>query len=149
MPRLKVRGGQQDDLGVGVIRRGPVVFMPQTVSGASTRRADVGVTVVTIDAPSLQHPLDVALVPGPTDVIDDTVLGPSLQRSPNLRSNLVERLVPVDPLPAAFATLADSLHRVQNPLGIVNLIDCSRALGAGPATASGVVRVPLKLGDLP
>ena len=149
MTRLKVRGGQQDDLGVGVIRRGPVVLMPQAVSGASTRRADVGVTVMAIDAPSLQHPLDVALIPWPTDVIDDAVLGSSLQRSPNLRSNLVERLVPVDPLPASFATLADSLHRVQNPLSIVNLIDCSRTLGAVPATASRVVRVTFELSDLP
>src|SRR5205085_1902830 len=67
--RLQVGGDQQDEVGVGVVRAGPVVSLPDGVAEAGAGRADVGVAVVPVHAPRLQDALDVALVAGPADVV--------------------------------------------------------------------------------
>ena len=85
VPSLKVRGGQQDDLRVGVVGRGAVVLVPQPVPEPRAGGADVRVAVVPVDAPCLQNPVRVALVTRSAHVVDDPVLGPCLQRGADLR----------------------------------------------------------------
>ena len=124
------------------------MVVPQAVAGAGPCRADVGVAVVAVDPPGLQHPLDVALVARPADVVHHPILRPGLQRGPNLRCDLVQRLVPVYPLPAALASLTDPLQGVEYAFRVVDLVDRGGPLGTGPATAPWMVGITLELSDL-
>ena len=66
-------GDQQNERRIGMIGTGPIVGLPDRVAEPRAGRADVRVAVVAVDAPRLQHALDVAFVAGPADVIDDFV----------------------------------------------------------------------------
>ena len=71
------------------------------------------------------------------------------EAEPLVQEDHVERLVPRDPFPLAAAAVADPLHRVQHPLGVVDLVEGGRALGAVAAARAGVERVALELADPP
>ena len=73
MPRLQVRRDQQYELRVAVIRRRTIRTLPDRVTESRTRRADVRMRVVTIDAPRLKYAIDESLVPRTTDVVDDLI----------------------------------------------------------------------------
>ena len=104
--------------------------------------------VVTVDPPRLEDPIDVAVLAGPADVVHHRVAAILHERGADLGPDLLERLVPGDPLPLAGAPLAGPLHRVEDPLGVVDLVEGGWALGAVPAPAAGVLGVALDLGDL-
>src|SRR6266403_1867313 len=146
---LEVRGQQQDEAGVGVIRRGPVHAVPEGVAGARAGRADVGVAVVTVDPPRVKHALQVdELVPGPAQVIHD-FLGPTLDEGlPNAAGDIVERVVPGHALPLPGTPGALAAHRVEDALGILDLIQGGRALGAVATAAARMHGVALELLDL-
>ena len=144
---LQVRGEQQDHLGVRVVRRRAVVAAPGGVAQSGTRRADVGVAVVAVDAPRQQEALGEPVLAGPTDVVDHAVATVGLDRGADPGRDIVERLVPGAPLPPTGAALADPPERVQDPLGVVDLVDGRRALGAVAAARPRVRRVALHLGD--
>ena len=55
MSGLEVRGEQKNEAGVGVVRRGTVGVVPEHVAEARGRRTKIGVRIVTVDAPRLQH----------------------------------------------------------------------------------------------
>ena len=74
VPGFKVCRDQEDDLGVCVVSRGAVVSHPALIADASVRRTDVGVAVVAIHTPRLQHTVGVSLFAGATDVIHDLVV---------------------------------------------------------------------------
>src|SRR5262245_20119937 len=140
-------GNEQDELGVGVIGTRPVVRLPDGVAEPRPGRADVGVAVVAVHAPRLQDALDVALVAGPADVVDDLVAPAFLQRAADARGDQLQRLVPADLLPLPLAALADAPQRVQDAVGVVDLIERRRPLGAQPAATGRVDRVALELAD--
>src|SRR5688572_29928410 len=101
-----------------------------------------------IDAPRLEHALHVAVLAGPPDVVHDLVL-PSLgQGCPNPPRDVVQRGVPRDALPLARSARPAALHRIEDALGIVDLVDRRWPLGAVASTAAGMERVPLQLADL-
>ncbi|MEJ7722313.1 MAG: hypothetical protein WKF58_18615 [Ilumatobacteraceae bacterium] len=145
---LEVRRDQEDHLGVGEVARRPVVTHPRLVADAGVGRADVGVAVVPVDAPRLEHAVGVTVLSGSTDVVHHLVVAILGDRRADAAADLVEGLVPRDALPPAAAALADALQRVQDPLGIVHLVEGRRALGAVAATAGGMLGVALDLGDL-
>ena len=145
---LQVRGQQQDEARVGVIRRGPVHPVPEGVAGARAGRAHVGVAVVAVDAPGVKHALQVdELVAGPAEVVHHFFL-PSLdQRLANPAADVVEDLVPRDALPLAAAARALAPQRIENPLRILHLVERGWALGAVAPAAARVHRVALELLD--
>src|SRR5439155_1366114 len=55
--------------------------------------------------------------------------------------------VPRDALPLAGATLARAPHRITDALGIVDLVERGRALGAVAAAAAGMDGIALELLD--
>ena len=100
--------------------------------------------VVAVDAPGLQDALDVAFIARPADVIDDFVMAVFFEGFANARGDHLDRFLPADALPFAFAALADALERIQDPVGIVDLIDRRGAFGAQPAAAGRMQRVALR-----
>src|SRR5262249_48820911 len=58
-----------------------------------------------------------------------------------LRRDLVERLLPADPLPAVLSALADPLQRVVEPVGVVVQLDARGALDAELPLRDGVLAV--------
>ncbi len=149
MPGLEMRADEQDDLGVGVVGARPVEFVPQCVAEAGARRADGGVRVMAIDAPRLQHPVGVAFVPGAADMVDHPVPRAGIERITDFCRDFVQRLLPRDTLPLARAALALALQRVQDALGIVNLVDGRWSLGAVAPAAGGMCRVAFELAHSP
>ena len=143
-----MRRDEEDHLGVGEVRRRAVVAHPRLVADAGVRRADVGVAVVAVDVPRLEHTIGVAVLAGAADVVHHLVAAALLERPPDAGPDLVERLVPRDAFPAARPSLARALQRMQHPLGVVDLVERRRSLGAVAAAAGRVLGVALELGDL-
>ena len=57
------------------------------------------------------------------------------------RGDLAERLVPGDALPLAAALGPDAAQRVQQPVGVIDVIEIRPHLGAEPAARDGMVRI--------
>src|SRR2546426_8818720 len=146
---LEVRGEQQDEARVGVIRRGPVHAVPERVAGARARRADVGVAVVAVDPPRVEHALQVdELVSGTAEVIHDFLLPALDERLADPSRDVVERVVPRYALPSTAAARPLAAHRIEDALGILHLIEGGGTLGAVAAAAARMHRVALELLDL-
>ncbi len=147
VPALEVRRDKQRRARVRVVRARAVSAGPHLVAGARSRRADVGVAVVPVDAPRADRAVGEVVFAGPSHVVHDAVEA-LLARRPHLRSDVLERLVPADALPLALAALADALERVEDPLRIIRLVVRRRTLRAvAPATAR-MHRVAFELADL-
>jgi len=97
----------------------------------------------------VEDPLHVGVVAHPTHVVHDLVVAFLPEGVAYAGAYLVQGLVPADSLPEALAPLAHPLHRVQDPLGVLHLVDGGRALGAVAAPTGRVHRVSLELGDPP
>ena len=89
-----------------------------------------------------------AVVPRPADVIHDLVAAILDYGGAHAGGDVVERRVPAHSHPAAGATLADALHGIQDALGVADLIDRRRSLGAGAAATSRMYRVAFEATDL-
>src|SRR5205085_5477767 len=139
---------QQDKPGVGVIRRRAVGALPQRVADAGRRRADVRVRVVAVNAPGLQHALDVAVVAGPAHVVHHFIAAAFDERLANLSRERVEHFVPGGALPLAFAARADAFQREEDAFGVVDLVDSGRPLGAVTPARRRVLRVAFELANL-
>lgn len=77
-----------------------------------------------------------------------TSFGRSSVSAPDAPGAVVERFIPTDLHPFAFAALARALERVEDAIRIGDLVDCRWAFGAVSATRTRVLRVPLKLPHL-
>src|SRR2546423_1354779 len=100
---------------------------------------------MSVDAPRLQDAVDKALVPRPSDVIDDLVPPVLDERRADLRRNVVEHLVPRHAFPFAVAAFPLSPHRIKDAVLVVDLIDRRRPLRAVPPAAARMIRIALKL----
>jgi uncharacterized protein YigA (DUF484 family) len=145
--RLEVAREQQDELRVFVVGRRAVRAGPQRIAQARGAAAHVGVAVVAVDAPALQHAIHVAVVTRAADVVHDLGLAPFDECAPNLRRERVEHVVPAHALPLARAARTNALHRVEHAAGVLYLIERRRSLGAVAAARAGVERVALELLD--
>src|SRR6476646_10657582 len=112
------------------------------------RGAHVRVTVVAVDAPALQHAIDVAVLAGPADVVYHLVPPVLLNRLADPAADVFELLVPRDARPAAVAARAAALERIENAIWIFELIGRDDALGARAAARPGVDRVALDLANV-
>ncbi len=149
MPRLEMGADHQDKTGVTVIGRRPVQPLPQLIPQPCRGGTDIGMAVVAVNAPCLQDPLHVSVVPGPADVIHDFV-PPSFEDQPAyLRRDLFQDALPGNSFPCAFASLSGSLQRIENAFGIVDLVDGGRAFGAVASPARGMVRISFHAPDRP
>jgi hypothetical protein len=104
--------------------------------------------VVAIDTPRLEGAVHEAVLTRTADVIHDLVVAVLPNRLAHTRSDISQRFVPADPLPLTAASLANSAHRVQNPLGVIDLIDRCWPLRAVASSRAWVRRVAFKFEDL-
>jgi len=148
MARLQVRRQQQDGARVRVVRRRSVRAGPEEVSEPSRRRADVGVAVVAVDPPCLQDAVRVAVFARPADVVHQLVPPVLLDRLADPRADVVQRLVPRDARPSALAAFAGALQRIENAIGIVELVRGDDPFRAGAAAAPGMHRIAFDLADV-
>ena len=146
--RFQVGADEEDEPRVGVVRRRPVEEVPEGVAEPGARRADVGVAVVPVHAPGLEHAVDVAFGAGPAHVIGDFVVGALLQPFADSPGDVVQCVVPGHPFPLAAAPGARPAHGIENAVGVADLVDGRRALGAIPTPAGRVVGIALELADL-
>src|SRR6185437_7859187 len=86
---------------------------------------------------------------GPSNMIHDFIAPLFQQGFSHAAGNVIESFIPRDALPLSCAARADALERVTNPLGIVDLIEGSRSLGAISAPTPGMLRVALETPDMP
>src|SRR3954453_11248009 len=126
----------------------PIVSLPDCVTETCSGGADVRVAVVAIDAPRLQHAFNIAFIARPANVIDDFVAAILFERFANSASDRFQRFLPADAFPLARATLADALKRMQDAVGVIDLIDRGRPFGTQSAAACRVKRVALELANL-
>src|SRR5215470_9129648 len=105
--------------------------MPERIARPRSRRTNIGVTVVAVDSPCMQHPLVVnEFVSGTANVVHDLVLAAFPQRAPDAATQVVQHLVPGHALPLPFTALPCSPQWIKDALRIVDLIDGGRTLGA-------------------
>ncbi len=146
--RLEMGRDQQDHLRVGMVGAGPVHPHPEVIARPPAGRADVRVRVVAVDAPRGEDPLGEAVLAGAADVVHDRVRPLLDDRLPDPAGDVVERLVPGDPLPASRTAFPDPLERVEDPIRVGDLVDGCRALGAVAAARARVLGIALELADL-
>src|SRR6185312_13642068 len=125
----EVGGDEQNTIRVRVIRVGTVHPHPEGVAGAGARRADVRVAVVAVDAPGGEHALGVAVFPRAADVVHDLVRRAALDRGANAPGEIVECHVPAHALPLPLAARTGAAQRIENALGIVDLVERGRTFG--------------------
>src|SRR5689334_16027390 len=100
----------------------PIESHPKLITFACTRRTDVGVRVMSVNAPRRENPFRESIFTGSPHVIHDLALAIFNDRLANPRSEIVKHCVPTDAFPFSFAAFPDTLERVKNPIRIVNLV---------------------------
>ena len=145
---FEVRRNQENHLCVGKVGRRTVVTHPALVADAGIRATDIGVAVVAIGAPRLEHAVGVTVFAGAADVIHHFVVAVFFEGRADPSTDFGEGLIPADAFPLTAAAFADLLKRVHDPLLVIDLVDRRRALGAVATTAGWVFGVALDLGDL-
>src|SRR5688572_1213309 len=114
---------EENETRVGMIRRGAIDAGPERIARPRSRRANIGVAVVSVYPPSMENPLVVEkLVAGAPHVIHDLIAAIFLERFAHAPGDIVEHFIPTDPFPLSFTSFADALERIKNPLGIGHLI---------------------------
>src|SRR5262249_39101230 len=145
---LEVRRQQQDEARVRVIRRRAVHAVPEGVARARAGRAHVGVAVVAVDAPGMEHALQIDELMARTAAVIHGLLGAPLDEGlPKKSGDIVEHFVPRHALPLAAAARPRAAHRIEDALGILDLIQRRGPLRAVAAPAARVHRVALELLD--
>src|SRR5262249_1151589 len=148
VPGFQMRTQQQNESRIGVIRRWAIDSMPERIARPRSRRANVGVTVVAVDSPGMQHPLVVnEFVSRTTNVVHNLVLAALLKCAAYSSAQIVEHFIPGHALPLPFTALSGSPQRIKDALRIVDLIDGGRTLGAVASATAGMRRIALKLLD--
>src|ERR1700691_893696 len=81
-------------------------------------------------------------------VVHDLFATIFLKGLPDARAESLEHLIPRSPSPFPTAPRPRTLHRIKDAIGIMNLRDRCRPLGAKASAACGVFGIAFKLRDL-
>src|SRR5262245_34333618 len=103
--------------------------------------------VVPVHAPGLQHAGGEVIVPWAPDVVHDAVVSPSVEGSADAAGDILQRFLPrgADELPGAARP--GTAQRVEDALGIADLVEGRRPLGADAPATARVHRVALEAHD--
>src|SRR5262245_7434470 len=105
--------------------------------------------VMAVDAPCLKHPFHVSVVTRPAHVVHDFIPAPLEDQLSNLRRDLVQNLIPTDPLPLSFTPFTRTFQGIQDAFGVLDLVDSRGSLGAIAATAGRMVGIPFHAPNRP
>src|SRR5580658_3225158 len=104
--------------------------------------------VVAIDAPSLQSALHNEVMARTAHVVHDLFATIFLIGLPDARAESLQHFIPRSPSPFPSAPRPRTLHRIKDAVGVMNLRDRCRTLGAKASAACGVFGIAFKLRDL-
>ena len=104
--------------------------------------------VVAVHAPRGQDSFGEAVLSRPADVVHDLVAPSIGDRASHADRDVVEGFVPGDPHPLTRAAPADPLERIENAIGVGDLVERGRTLGAVPAPRARMFGVAFELPDL-
>src|SRR5262249_20902891 len=105
--------------------------MPKRVACTSAGGADIGMAVVAVDSPGMEHPLVVnQLVARTAHVIHDFILAVFLQCLTNASTEIIQDFVPGHTFPFALTPFAGTPQGIKNALRIIHLVDGCGSLGA-------------------
>ncbi len=149
MPRLEVRADEVDHPCAGVVGARAIDAAPELVARTRCRGADVGVGVMAVDPPGGHDPLGEAVLSRSTDVVHQLAVALLPHRLANPLRQQVERLVPGDALPLPLSAGARPTQRVKDPVGVGDLVEGRRALGAVASPRPRVLRIAFELADPP
>ena len=136
---------EKDEFGIGVIRTGAVITIPDRITKTRAGGTDIGMAVVPIDVPCLQHPIHISFMTRPPYMVCNFIIAALLQRLAYTSCNVVQHFIPGHPFPVARSAFALPLERIEDTIRIRDLVDGSRAFGTVATTAARVVRIALKL----
>src|SRR5215203_3029454 len=100
---------------------------------------------MTIDAPRGENAFGETIFARPAHVIHDLLAAVLDDRVANALGDRVERFVPGGAFPLTFAAFTGAFERVENAIGIVDLIQRCGTFGAISSTRAGMFGIPLKL----
>src|SRR6476620_8835466 len=100
--------------------------------------------VMTVNTPGSEDAFGEAILARATDVIHDFVAAIFHDRFTNARRDIVKRGVPGCLFPFSGAAFTGALEWKKNAIGIVNLVECRRTLGAIAAARTRVFRIAFK-----
>src|SRR5579875_528285 len=138
-------GDEQDELGMGMVWARSIIRLPNGVAETRSRGADIRMAIVAINTPCLENALDIAFVTWSTNVVDDFIMSAFLQRPANAVGDQHEHFRPGDRLPFPAAAWADTPQRLENAVGIVDLVDSRWTFSAEPASAGWMKGIALEL----
>ena len=145
--RLKRIGPEVEDV-LGML---DVIEIPVTlpeigqVGSPAISRAEGPMAELGLGAVGVEKAFQCVLAPLPSLVKRELLGMAAVADSLQLGRDLIQGLVPTDTLPFALATGPDPLQRVQQSLGMVEMVQGGLATGTQVATAVRVVGVPLDL----
>ena len=100
---------------------------------------------MTIYIPGPEHPLHKPFMAGATDMVRNFVVATLLYCLAHSSGNIIQHTVPAYPVPLAAASFARSFHRVEHPVGILNLVEGCGAFGTISSTTCRMVGIPDQL----
>src|SRR5207302_10114739 len=103
---------------------------------------------MSVDPPGLQRPIHDEVVAGTPHVIHDFITASLLDCSANTAAQLFQNFGPGGSRPLACSARATALHRVENAVRVVNLVDGGRAFGTQAAAAGRMLGIAFELIDL-
>src|ERR1044071_2567340 len=103
---------------------------------------------MTVDSPRRENSFRESILAGAPDVIHDFAAAIFNNRFANSCSQIVEDLVPTYAFPISCTTFPDAFERIENSIGIVDLIQRRRPLGAIASARSRIFRIALELLNL-
>src|SRR5678816_4027786 len=121
-----------------MVRRGPVITLPDRVAKPGAGRADICVAVMPVNTPRLQYAVDKALVSRTANVINDLVAAVLYQCGADLGGNIIQHLIPRNLFPFTIAPLPFSPHRIKDAVDIIDLVDGRRPFRTVAAAATRV-----------
>src|SRR5215467_695586 len=142
-----MRGEEENKAGVGVIGRRTIRVLPEQVAKTRGRGADVGVGVVSVDAPGLESALHDEVVARTPDMVHDFLAATFLEGFAHAAADGFENLRPGNAFPLAAAPWSNAVQGIENAVGIVNLVDGRRSLGAQASAAGGMPGIAFELVD--
>ena len=124
----------------------PVTF-PEIgqVRGPTVARAQRTVTELGSGAVSVEEPLQRVLAPLPSLVKREFLGMPSVANGLQLLGDLVESVIPADPFPLSFAPGPDPFQRIEQPLGMVEVIERGLSPCTQVTSAVWILRISLDL----
>ena len=119
---IQVSTDQENKIRIGKIGRSPVNPIPDGITKSCSGGTDVGVTVMSVNTPSLEDPVHIPFMTGTSNMVGDFVVTAFFQSRADSRRDVLKHRFPGDSFPLALTSFPDSLHGIEDPFFVLDLI---------------------------